>query len=66
MEGKKVITYQTDENQRKPEGIALDKGVEGITEKADEQEEMKKRKYIIKHFFLGNSQEYYSFASFSI
>jgi hypothetical protein len=55
MEGKKVITYQTDDHKRKPEGIALDKREEGINEETDEQEEVEEREYIIKHFFLGYS-----------
>ena len=38
MEGKKVIAYQTDDDQSKPEGIALDEGHEGITDKTDEHD----------------------------
>jgi hypothetical protein len=52
MEGKKIVTCQTDDDQRKPEGIALDKRVEGITEKTDEQEEVEECEYIIKHKLL--------------
>jgi len=40
MEGKKIVTQQTGDDQRKPGGIALDERVEGITEKTDKQEEV--------------------------
>ena len=50
MEGQKVIAYQTDDDQGKPEGIALDKGDEGITEKTDEHEQVEKGEYVIEHY----------------
>jgi hypothetical protein len=55
MESKKVISHQTNDDQPKPQGVALEEGVESITQKADEQYEVKKGKQIIKHFFLGYS-----------
>jgi DNA-directed RNA polymerase subunit K/omega len=55
MKGKKVVTCQADENQRKPVGIALDERKNGIAQKADEQEEVEEGEYIIRHFFLGYS-----------
>jgi hypothetical protein len=36
MEGKKIISNQTDDDQHKPEGIALDERIKGIPEKANE------------------------------
>lgn len=50
MEGKKVIAYQTDDDQSKPEGIALDEGDEGITDKTDEHEQVEKGKNVIEHY----------------
>jgi hypothetical protein len=35
VEGKKVISHQTDDDQPKPEDVALEKSVESITEKTD-------------------------------
>jgi len=50
MKGEKVIADQTDDDQRKPEGIALEKRYEGITEKTDEHEEVEKCKYVVEHY----------------
>jgi hypothetical protein len=52
VESNKVITYQAGDNQHKPDGVALDERVEGITEKADEKEEVEEGKYIIDHELL--------------
>ena len=52
MEGNKVIAYQTGDDQRKPEGIALDERDEGITDKTDEHEQVEKCEYVIEHYFL--------------
>jgi hypothetical protein len=50
VESQKVIGHQTDDDQPKPEDVALKKSIESITEKADEKYEVKKGKNIIKHF----------------
>jgi hypothetical protein len=61
MEGEEVVNYQADEDQCKPENIALDKSVESIAEKTDQQEEVEKSEYVIKHCFLNYPKKYHPF-----
>jgi hypothetical protein len=58
VEGKKIVSCQTDDDQRKPECIALNKRVEGITEKTDEEEEVEECKEIIEHGPLPRHHHY--------
>jgi hypothetical protein len=55
VEGKEIIDHQTEKNQRKPQGVALEKSVKSVAEKTYQQEEVEESKDIIKHFFLGYS-----------
>ena len=49
MEGKKIIAHQTEDDQRKPQGVALEKSVKSVAEKTYEQEEVEESKNVIKH-----------------